>query len=92
MELTKKSETATHVVFVAPNARLSVRKSRIEGDIPSKIHLSGITLGVASASLTPEQRKAAAEARKNMTPAQKLDAQKKLLEKQRARVAKMEKA
>lgn len=96
-----KKSNAAYVTYSATGLRgtLYVPKSWIDGEAPDvlDVNLSLVVPSAqktTSAKMTPEERKAhmaeLAERRKNMTPAEKVEAKRKKLEKEQAALAKLE--
>ena len=106
MSTLKRREKSSkgYVSYSVGNLRGSVYipVSMFVGDAPDTIEVSGVTFAegnpatISKAKMTPEERtaqlKAAAEKRKNMTPAERAEAAKKTAERAAARAAKLEAA
>jgi hypothetical protein len=88
----KGRASSAHVVYDLPGGgQVYIPSSRISGEVPAQIYISGLVLtdGLARGGrkLTEEEKAARAEARKNMTPEQKAAVAQKSVERAQARLA-----
>ena len=93
----KSRRSDAHIVYDLPGGgQVYIPSSRIAGEAPETISISGLTLteGLARGGrkLTEEEKAARAEARKNMTPEQKLAEAQKSVERAQKRLAEIAKA